>query len=256
MSVQYLEIPIENIVLLDKNPRNITAEELQKLCNDIENDPMFLEQRPPLINMVNGVFYCYAGTQRIKACKIIKQNKVKCFVEENVAERIQDERMLKDNLHRGEWDYDKLMNLDFQPLELESFGFDDLDIGLGGFDSNELEEEKPNNYSRKIEAPIYQVKDKKPEIKELYDQDKYNSLIAKINESDLDQEYKDFLISAAGRHTVFNYRKIADFYAHSSPEVQELMEESALVIIDFNKAIENGFIHLTEELKEAYGHEG
>ena len=32
-----------------------------------------------------------------------------------------------------------------------------------------------------------------------------------------------------------HFARIAEFYAHASPEVQALMEESALVIIDFKR---------------------
>ena len=56
----------------------------------------------------------------------------------------------------------------------------------------------------------------------------------------------------AERHNVFDYGSIADFYAHSKPEVQELMEQSALVIIDFKKAVENGYVSLTNNLNEIY----
>ena len=34
---------------------------------------------------------------------------------------------------------------------------------------------------------------------------------------------KEFLIKAAYRHTVFNYKNIAEFYVHSSKEIQELI---------------------------------
>jgi len=64
-----------------------------------------------------------------------------------------------------------------------------------------------------------------------------------------------FLIYGAYRHTVFDYSKIADFYAHSSKEIQELMEDSALVIIDSDKAIENGYISLTENIKKIFNEE-
>ena len=50
----------------------------------------------------------------------------------------------------------------------------------------------------------------------------------------------------------FNYENIAEFYAHSDKEVQELMESSALVIIDFKKAIEQGFIELSEDLADKF----
>ena len=60
---------------------------------------------------------------------------------------------------------------------------------------------------------------------------------------------------AAYRHTEFNYGMIADYYCNASKEVQELFENSALVIIDFKKAIENGFIRMTDELLDEYARE-
>jgi hypothetical protein len=66
---------------------------------------------------------------------------------------------------------------------------------------------------------------------------------------------KDFLSFAAHRHIVFNYERIAEFYAHSDEKVQNLMERSALVIIDFNKAIENGFIQMTKDIAESFSDE-
>jgi hypothetical protein len=49
-----------------------------------------------------------------------------------------------------------------------------------------------------------------------------------------------------GTQKEFNYKNVAEYYAHSEKEVQELMEDSALVIIDYNKAIELGFVKLFE----------
>jgi hypothetical protein len=60
------------------------------------------------------------------------------------------------------------------------------------------------------------------------------------------------LQQAAQRHTVFDYENIAEFYAHAEPEIQELMERSALVIIDFNQAIENGYIQLSEQIMKQF----
>ena len=51
---------------------------------------------------------------------------------------------------------------------------------------------------------------------------------------------------------MFNYSKIADYYAHASAEMQDLMEKSALVIIDYDKSIEYGFTHLQEEIKKEW----
>ena len=46
----------------------------------------------------------------------------------------------------------------------------------------------------------------------------------------------------------FNYRNIAEYYAHATPEMQRLMEESALVIIDVDDAIANGYATLNADV--------
>lgn len=114
------------------------------------------------------------------------------------------------------------------------------------------EEETDSKYSSKIEAPIYEPKNKKPHILELCDKSKTKRLLREINMSSLPEEEKAFLIDAATRHSVFNYEKIADYYAHSNPEMQKLMERSALVIIDFEKAIELGYVNLCEGISKQY----
>ena len=51
---------------------------------------------------------------------------------------------------------------------------------------------------------------------------------------------------AATRHLQFNYSLIAEYYAHQDKEMQELMEDSALVIIDFDDAIKKGYTLLLD----------
>jgi uncharacterized protein YcaQ len=86
----------------------------------------------------------------------------------------------------------------------------------------------------------------------MYDTTKRDALLHEIEKANLPDEVREFLRQAAARHTVFNYAKIADYYAQASPKIQALMEQSALVIIDFDKAIENGFITMTKDLANAY----
>ena len=109
-----------------------------------------------------------------------------------------------------------------------------------------------STYTKKVSVPVYVPQYKKPSVYELFDHMKTMKLIKRINESNVSEQDKKFLIYAAQRHIVFNFAKIADFYAHSSTEMQDLMEQSALVIIDFDKAIENGFATLNNELSNAY----
>ena len=65
-------------------------------------------------------------------------------------------------------------------------------------------------------------------------------------------ETEAFLLDAAERHVAFNFQRIANYYAHSTPEVQALMERSALVIIDYNQAIENGLVRFNEDIDAAF----
>jgi hypothetical protein len=111
------------------------------------------------------------------------------------------------------------------------------------------EEKKESKYSTKIEAPIYEPKNKKPHLLELVNKSKTHRLMKEIESSNLDYDEKMFLMDAARRHNVFNYEKIADYYAHSSKEMQQLMERSGLVIIDFEKAIEYGYVKLCDEIR-------
>jgi hypothetical protein len=123
-------------------------------------------------------------------------------------------------------------------------------INLFGNSTKENIDEK--KYTSKIQAPEYTPKNIKPHILELYDKSKTTRLIREIDNSNLSIEEKTFLIDAARRHIVFNYEKIADYYAHSSKDMQYFMEKSALVIIDFEKAIQHGYVRLCDEIKNQY----
>lgn len=115
-----------------------------------------------------------------------------------------------------------------------------------------VEDLSEKKYSSKIEAPVYEPKNAKPHIMELCDKSKTHRLIREIDASSLPIDEKNFLIDAARRHNVFNYEKIADYYAHATPEMQDLMEKSALVIIDFEKAIQLGYVKLCEQIRTQY----
>lgn len=146
----------------------------------------------------------------------------------------------------GTWDMDVLKE-HWDPEQLKDWG---LDVD---FVSEEFEKAiSENTYTRKIESPVYEPKSEKPQISDLYNIEKTNKLIDDIKKTNLDNHTKTFLIKAAERHTIFNYEKIADFYAHSDDDVKKLMEDSALVIIDFDRAIELEYVKLSEEIREQY----
>ena len=154
---------------------------------------------------------------------------------------------------------DFMIDFELTVEDLEFQDFPDIDFSvfegndLQDISNNEIPDDIKSKYSDKINTPIYSPKkDKPPEFSELFSIEKYSELINEINNQDITDEVKSFLIMAASRHIVFNYENIAEFYCHQDENVQNLMEKSALIIIDFNKAVENGFVKLTEELQNIY----
>ncbi len=109
-----------------------------------------------------------------------------------------------------------------------------------------------NRYTKGVGSPLYAPKNRCPDLLELLDHSKSDRLIDEIINSNVTAEEKSFLIQAARRHNVFYYSKIADYYAHASLEMQRLMEKSALIIIDFEQAIELGYIELSSKVAQQY----
>src|SRR5699024_7408443 len=144
----------------------------------------------------------------------------------------------------SEWDYGMLeqeLN-EILDINMTDFGFDDLE--------SELEENDESLYTDKIETPVYEITGEEPSVNDLVDTEKTNDLITKINTADIPEDLRDFLIYASYRHLKFDYSNIAEYYAHADEKVQELMEQSALVIIDYDKAIEEGYVVVSDAIDE------
>ena len=107
-------------------------------------------------------------------------------------------------------------------------------------------------YTQVTATPIYEPTGDQPSTDELTDRTKADELIQEIQKADLDEDVEMFLIDAAMRHIAFNFGRIANYYAHAPAHVQALMERSALVVIDYDQAIENGFVRLREDIDAAF----
>lgn len=125
----------------------------------------------------------------------------------------------------------------------------DFDMSAFGFDFSSNDDGK-NPYTPKVNIPQYEIQGDAPMLADLYDRQKTESFIDEINHSNVSEEEKKFLRYAAERHCVFNYANIAEYYVHATPEMQRLMEQSALVIIDFEDAIANGYVRLSNAMQE------
>lgn len=116
-------------------------------------------------------------------------------------------------------------------------------------------DESDQKYSTAAGAPVYVPKGARPHALTLVDTTKTDALLREIEKAQITEDEKRFLRLGAQRHLVFNYERIAEFYAHASPDVQALMERSALIIIDVDKAIENGYVRLSQTIRAMYAEE-
>ena len=198
----------------------------------------------PIVVDSDGVIV--AGHTRYKAAKKLGLQTVPCLVADDLNEEQINAFRLADNKvgELATWDLDTLK------VELDNIG--EIDMSEFGFNLDDDDED--DTYTRKIEPPTYEpTEENAPNIDELCDKSKYNDLLRYIDNADIPQDIADFLRLAATRHIVFDYGRIAEFYAHQPKEIQELMESSALVIIDYDKAVSNGFVKLTNELETLFG---
>ena len=112
------------------------------------------------------------------------------------------------------------------------------------------EKDEDNPYTTAVNIPQYNIQGECPPFSEMYDNRKEKEMILDIENSDLSEEEKEFLIAAAHRHCRFNFTAIAEYYAHASKKKKKFMEDSALVIIDMDNAIMNGYVKLSKTIEE------
>tara|TARA_R100000655_G_C2932002_1_gene184179 strand:+ start:34 stop:768 length:735 start_codon:yes stop_codon:yes gene_type:complete len=236
MNIEKLDI---NILQPAKyNPRQITSKDYKDLKTSIKK---FGLVDPIIINTDKTVI---GGHQRLKICKELNHKEIDCVILD-LSKDEEKELNIRLNKNTGDFDMDILAN-EFDIQELVDWGFKHIDLGLN---IDKLEE---NPYTDKVSAPTYESSKEKPNVDSLYDSSKADQLIQKIKECSISEQDKKFLINSAKRHIVFDYSKIADYYVHSSKDVQELMEDSALIIIDFEKAIKQGYVRLNKEITNQY----
>lgn len=231
---------VTEISVSDLKPyaKNTKKHDKTQIANVAESIKQYGFVQPIVIDKDNVVVI---GHCRLLAAKQLKMKEVPCVcVDELTDEQVKSLRIVDNKSNESEWDFDFLAD-ELAEVDLSAF---DFDFGLG---ENENEE---NPYTQKIEIPHYEITGEKPSFEEMYDRGKENELILEIENSDVSEKEKEFLIEAAHRHCCFNYRNIAEYYAHASTEMQRLMEKSALVIIDYENAIANGYVELSEKIKE------
>lgn len=155
------KIAISKLSLLEKNPRKINGDQMQKLVESLQADPDFFNNRPCLVNEKDGKLTVYAGNQRIRAAKKLKWKEVPCIVEQNLDEELMKDRIIKDNKTYGEFDYDILAN-EFDLDKLIAAGFTHEELQLDVEDLGSQDEPEDNE----VLAP---PKDPKTKLGDLYE---------------------------------------------------------------------------------------
>lgn len=241
--------PLADLIPYARNSRTHSDAQVAQIAASIKE---FGWTNPILLDGENGII---AGHGRVMAAQKLGEKRVPTIELSHMTENQKKAYIIADNklaLNAG-WD-DAMLTLEISDLKDANFAIEVL-----GFDQAELDElfgkeenDEENIYTQKVNAPIYEPSDVKPDLTELFNDEKAFDLIAKIKAAKLPQAEKDFLMLTAGRHVVLNFQLIADYYAHSDKVVQELMEDSALVIVDFDNAISNGWVNLSKKLDDVY----
>lgn len=141
-------VPFGDLIFLENNPRTRTEGGKRKMAADIEADPSFYENRPTLVNLVNGEYRVYAGDLRAHAAHdVLGWPLIPCNVEADVPQDVQKRRAILDNTHLEDWDADKLSEWGYEPDELEEMGVwlsdgPQEDESEGGVPNNALNSEK------------------------------------------------------------------------------------------------------------------
>jgi len=148
----------------------------------------------------------------------------------------------------------KLKMLEQIPVvELVATGVEEVEVeALRGEAAGLQDGDGEGAYTQKVESPNYEPHGEQPHVSELRDRAKTDDLLASIEAVDIPPDIAAFLRDAAERHVVFRYDRIADYYAYAPADIRELMQQSALVIIDFKRAIEDGFVRLDKSVMDTF----
>jgi hypothetical protein len=249
---------ISELTPYERNAKLHPDEQIDRIANSLE---AFGWQQTLVIDN-NGVIIVGHG-RLLAAQKLTKQgkkkkyrwnnnepfdwSKVPCKLAEDMTEdEIKAYRLADNKLNESPWD-EALKEIELADIEMdmEQFGFE-----LEQAFADAEEEQEENGYTNKTDIPQYEVTGESYSCSQLLDTQKTSELISEINESNISDEEKEFLKQAAARHLIFDYKKIAEYYAGATAEMQRLMEKSALVIVDYDNAIANGYAKLSKKLTE------
>ena len=234
MKIEY--ISIEDIKPYNENAKVHKVKQIKQVADSIKR---FGFAQPLVVDKNNELII---GHCRLEASKELGYTEVPVLKMEELSEKEVKALRLADNkLNESEWDMALVLP------ELKALDTDLL--RLTGFREDLVLNPDEERYTKKIVPPVYEPSSQKPLLSELYQNLQETQLLEKIKNTPMEQEEAEFLREAVHRLTRFDYKKIADYYANTENEgLKAIMEDLALVIIDYDKAIELGYIKLSNDL--------
>lgn len=156
--------PLASIKPNPKNPRTSDPEGLENLCESIKANPAFFNARPILLSDRTGELVIIGGERRSEAAKRLGMTEVPTILLSGLNEAQEDEIMVRDNTHQGEWDKKKLDEWTRRLLKEWGVGKEEFSKAKVEFRTSEFESKFNAIKNEDADYPIIPVCDEDAEL--------------------------------------------------------------------------------------------
>lgn len=191
----------------------------------------------------NGIYEAWGN----KPIKVIETDGSELVVVKRTDLSYDDEKRKKlavfDNSTSDNSDFDmELLKEDFEMKSLEELG-----VKIG---NKVVDAEKIDIYNLKNAEITYEPNDNRWDVKDLYN---FNDDLLKSIDKIKNEELREMLKVRLCWLAEFRYDRIADYYCNqATKEEQEIFEKLALVLLDKDQMIQNGYSELMEYVVDGF----
>jgi len=222
-------VKVDELILNESNPREISKENFNRLKNSIKEFSKMMALRPIVVDKNNVVL---GGNMRLRAIKELGYIEIPdewVKVADSLTDEERERFIIEDNVNFGKWDWDVLANeWDYEKLN---------EWGLDVPETFKLTEIKNNGYDS-----MYYTPEKLPKLKlnECLDLMLFNKKIKVIEESNLSDEQKNVMRCFAYRFIRIDFEMVANYYYFNATEEEKRVIERLRLVLCDNGV--NGFI--------------
>lgn len=116
---------------------------------------------------------------------------------------------------------------------------------------------KKELYSNKIKLPIFDPTGKQVTLEECVNVDQFVKYMDEIDkyksENKINEQQYKFLKLAASRFIVFNFENIAEYFCQTNADMQRIMQDLALVLIDYDDALKASVVDCVDFTNKILG---